>query len=68
MFAHPDHLVLFAAGNLGELGGDMSINSPATSKNCLAVGASSSTAESFHENRQIIGILITEPGIFRLPL
>jgi hypothetical protein len=39
--AHPDALVLFAAGNDGDLDPpDGTVGSPATCKNCLAVGAS----------------------------
>lgn len=38
-YDHPDHLVLFAAGNSGDSVGDLSITSPSNSKNVLAVGA-----------------------------
>ena len=41
MEAHPDALVLFAAGNDGDSDPpDGTVGSPATCKNCLAVGAS----------------------------
>lgn len=38
-YQHDDYLVLFAAGNDGD-GGPGTIGSPATSKNCLSIGAS----------------------------
>ncbi len=38
MWEHPDMLIIFAAGNEGP--GEKTITSPATAKNCIAVGAS----------------------------
>ncbi|CAN0555113.1 unnamed protein product, partial [Ectocarpus sp. 12 AP-2014] len=39
---NPEHLLVFAAGNLGDDMTGCSIASPAVSKNCLAVGSSMS--------------------------
>ncbi|MCG8498944.1 MAG: S8 family serine peptidase, partial [Firmicutes bacterium] len=53
MWEHPDMLILFAAGNEGvdsDLNGVIdhdSIDSPATSKNCIAVGSSENYREEF---------------------
>ena len=45
---HPRHLLLFAAGNKGDISKDLcSITTPATGKNSLAVGSSSSGITRF---------------------
>lgn len=41
MFANPDFLVVFAAGNSGPSGG--TVGSPGTAKNCITVGATQQT-------------------------
>ncbi|CAN0399243.1 unnamed protein product, partial [Ectocarpus fasciculatus] len=41
-YENPEHLLVFAAGNLGDNMSGCSIASPAVSKNCLAVGSSMS--------------------------
>lgn len=41
---NPEHLLIFAAGNLGDDVTGCSISSPAIGKNCLAVGSSMSGA------------------------
>ena len=46
VYDHDDFLVLFAAGNAGGLG-SASVGSPASCKNCLAVGAAQSVREAF---------------------
>jgi hypothetical protein len=46
MWTHNDSLVLFAAGNAGDLGAN-TVYSPATFKSGVAVGSSLSTHDSF---------------------
>jgi hypothetical protein len=45
-WARPAFLPVFAAGNDGAGGSSSSVNSPATSKNCLAVGATMAPAQA----------------------
>jgi len=44
MWNHPDYLIAFSSGNIGIFG---AVNSPATAKNCLTVGA---TGNGVHAN------------------
>eukprot|EP00003_Mantamonas_plastica_P015538 TRINITY_DN262_c0_g1_i25.p1 TRINITY_DN262_c0_g1~~TRINITY_DN262_c0_g1_i25.p1 ORF type:complete len:777 (+),score=177.23 TRINITY_DN262_c0_g1_i25:1574-3904(+) len=57
-YANQDYLVLIAAGNTGP--NYFTVSSPATSKNCIAVGASFNALESFTKNG-LRGILISSP-------
>lgn len=42
MVQNPEHLLVFAAGNLGDDMTGCSVSSPALGKNCLAVGTTES--------------------------
>ncbi|CAN0265381.1 unnamed protein product, partial [Laminaria digitata] len=51
---NPEHLLVFAAGNQGDASTDLcSITTPATGKNSLAVGSSSSGITRFAVGRSI---------------
>jgi hypothetical protein len=50
MLDHPDMLIMFAAGNEGNVGDGNTVGSPATCKNCLTVGASQNDYELSFKN------------------
>jgi hypothetical protein len=62
MWENPDTLVLFAAGNDG-LYGRYTVGSPATGKNSIAIGASSSGVESWEFLNTMYGYNTTDYNI-----
>lgn len=60
---HQDFLALFAAGNSGDEG-LFTIGAPATAKNCLTVGASSSSTSSWEQylSQSLVGVKTIAPA------
>ena len=61
VYEHPDMLVLIAAGNSGE-DGVFSVGSPATCKNCIAVGASQNDAAAYNFGRTFSQFKVAVPS------
>ena len=61
VYEHPDMLVLIAAGNSGE-DGVFSVGSPATCKNCIAVGATQNDAAAYNFGRTFSQFKVAVPS------